>query len=77
VERHGSDPMKPIKTVMKDRYPLFLLEAVDWAMEMDTERRPQDAGELLRGLRRFAGEVPTSRLSESFQTDSASRMLLS
>jgi hypothetical protein len=65
--------MEPAKVAFRDRYPLFLLEAVDWAMEMDPERRPHDAGELLRALRRFAGEVPASRFTESFQTDSPSR----
>lgn len=77
VERHSSDSMKPIKSLMRDRYPLFLLEAVDWSMEMDPERRPKDAGELLDALRQFAGEVPTSRFSESFQIDSPSRFITS
>jgi serine/threonine protein kinase len=76
VERHSSNPMKPVKALMRDRYPLFLLEAVDWAMEMDPDERPKDAGELLRMLRSHASEVPSSRLSESIQTDSPSRLFL-
>jgi serine/threonine protein kinase len=73
VDRQTNDTMEPAKVAFRDRYPLFLLEAVDWAMEMDPERRPHDAGELLCALRRFAGEVPASRFTESFQTDSPSR----
>jgi len=73
VERQTTDTMKPAKVVFRDRYPLFLLEAVDWAMEMDPQRRPQDAGELLRALRQFASQVQASRFTESFQTDSPSR----
>jgi serine/threonine protein kinase len=74
VERDRSKPMQPIKSLMGERYPRFLLEAVDWSMEMDPERRPKDAGELLAALRRHAHEVPASRMSESFQTDSPSRL---
>jgi serine/threonine protein kinase len=74
VERDSGNPMQPIKILMRDRYPRFLLEAVDWAMEMSPERRPKDAGKLLAALRRFAHEVPASRMSESFQTDSPSRL---
>jgi hypothetical protein len=44
--------------------PVYLLEAVDWAMQMEPPSRPQDAGELLDSLRRHADELPASRLSE-------------
>ncbi len=75
IERQRKDPMQPVKSLFRDRYPLFLLEAVDWAMQMDTERRPQDAGELLQNLRQFAGEVPSSRFSESFYAESPSTLI--
>lgn len=65
MDRHTNDPLIPAKRQFRDRYPLFLLEAIDWSMEMDPGRRPQNAGELLRALRRFANELPTSRISES------------
>lgn len=63
IERNTGTAMSPIKSVMRDRYPSFLLEAVDWAMEMDAEARPKDAGELLHTLSRFAEELPSSRIS--------------
>lgn len=73
VDRHGEDPLEPAKRRFRDRYPLFLLEAVDWSMEMDPERRPRDAGVLLRALRQFEGELPVSRIADSHQIDPPSR----
>jgi serine/threonine protein kinase len=70
LDRQTSDDLQPAKTAFRDRYPLFLLEAVDWAMAMDPERRPRDAGDLLHALRHFAPEVPASRFTESVQTES-------
>lgn len=66
VERQSKDPLVPAKQQHRDRYPLFLLEAVDWCMEMDRARRPKDAGVLLQALRQHAGELPLSRQSEPF-----------
>jgi serine/threonine protein kinase len=65
VERHKSEILEPAKQRFRDRYPLFLLEAVDWAMEMHPKRRPQHAAELLHALEQFAGELPGSRDLES------------
>lgn len=65
VDRHRHDPLVPAKRQFRDRYPLFLLEAVDWSMEMDPARRPQDASVLLAALKQFAGELPSSRFSVS------------
>ncbi|MBK1730408.1 serine/threonine-protein kinase [Thiococcus pfennigii] len=53
VERQPQDRLKPIKRLYRDRYPLFLLEAIDWSMTMDPAERPQDAAQLLAALRRF------------------------
>lgn len=61
VERKRGDILAPAKREFRDRYPLYLLEAVDWAMEMEPANRPQDAGELLRGLKQFTDELPGSR----------------
>jgi len=61
VERHKGMTMTPATHQLRDRYPPFLLEAVDWAMEMDPGRRPQDAGELLRTLEQHESELPRSR----------------
>jgi serine/threonine protein kinase len=49
----------PAKKLFRDRYPPFLLKAVDWAMEMDPKQRPQNAGELLHALDQFDGEPST------------------
>jgi len=65
VERQREDKLRPAKQEFRDRYPLFLLEAVDWAMDMDPGRRPQAAGELLESLERSADELPRSRFAES------------
>lgn len=65
VNRNGHDPLEPAKQLFRDRYPAFLLEAVDWAMEMDPARRPRNAGELLHSLRLFEGELPQSRFADT------------
>ncbi len=46
-ERQKDDRIIPAVIALKDRYPRFLLEAVDWAMAMEPEQRPQDAEALL------------------------------
>jgi serine/threonine protein kinase len=69
IERHSRDTLTPAKRLFRAQYPLFLLEAVDWAMEMDPGNRPQDAGELLRNLRQFSDELPRSRFSENLQSE--------
>ncbi len=50
IERHAKDTMKPAAAVYARRYPTFLLEAIDWAMEIDPLLRPQNAGGLLAVL---------------------------
>jgi hypothetical protein len=72
VERHREDRLIPAKRQFRDRYPFFLLEAVDWAMDMDPAKRPQDAGKLLRALQQYTGELPGSSISEFLHTESAS-----
>ena len=64
LERHQHDKLVPAMVELKNRYPAFLLEAVDWAMEMDPTKRPQDAAELLGVLTRHVGNLPHSRFSE-------------
>ena len=65
VDRHSKDTLVPAQTAFRERYPAFLLEAVDWAMEMEPTSRPQDAGELLASLRQHLHEVPSPRSSEA------------
>lgn len=41
-ERHEQDIMKPAVDAFKRRYPAPLLHALDWAMEINPELRPQN-----------------------------------
>jgi len=50
IERHARDTLRPAAVVHARRYPAFLLEAIDWAMEIDPLLRPQNAGALLTAL---------------------------
>jgi hypothetical protein len=50
IERHAKDRMRPAKIAFKRRYSKTLLEAVDWAMEVDPLLRPQQASALLSVL---------------------------
>jgi serine/threonine protein kinase len=50
IERHARDTLKPAVGLYRRRYPSYLLEAVDWAMEVDPLLRPQNAGALLAVL---------------------------
>ncbi len=63
IERRPHDPLVPAVVELKNRYPAYLLEAVDWAMAMDPAKRPQDARELLNALTRQIGSLPQSELS--------------
>ncbi len=64
IERHRKDTLIPAAEELKTRYPMFLLNAVDWAMSMDPTTRPQDAGELLAALGGAVGDLPHSRFSD-------------
>lgn len=70
LERHHPETLISAKREFHHRYPLFLLETVDWAMEMDPVKRPQDAGELLRALQQYTDELPLSRFSEALPSES-------
>ncbi len=59
VERHAQETLQPATQAFENQYPYFLLRAIDWAMELDPLRRPQNAGELLAALRQ---KLPTDRL---------------
>jgi serine/threonine protein kinase len=64
LDRQARDSLVPAKRKFRERYPWLLLEAVDWAMKIDLEYRPRDAGELLRKLRQLEAEMRTSRGTE-------------
>jgi serine/threonine protein kinase len=72
LDRQKGEILTSAKRQFRDRYPQFLLEAVDWAMEMDPSRRPQDAGELLCALKRVEGELLRRPDRESQPRDFAS-----
>lgn len=50
VERHAKDTVEPATKLFSQRYPMHILEAIDWAMQIDAENRPQTAGELRDAL---------------------------
>lgn len=55
IERHAKDRLKPAVSQFKRRYPAWLLEVIDWAMEVDPLLRPQDAGSMLEALNERRG----------------------
>jgi serine/threonine protein kinase len=55
VERHAKDVMEPATKIFGSRYPRYLLEIIDWAMEVDPLLRPQNAGEMLEALTNETG----------------------
>ncbi len=50
VERHAKDMLRPAAVAFKKRYPMYMLEVIDWAMEVDPTLRPQNAGDMLQAL---------------------------
>ncbi|HIP53327.1 MAG TPA: serine/threonine protein kinase [Chromatiales bacterium] len=50
IERHAKDKMRPAARLFRRRYPAYLLEAIDWAMEVDPTLRPQSAAWLRQAL---------------------------
>jgi len=73
IERHAKEKLKPAARVYRRRYPASLLEAIDWAMEIDYEKRPQNAGELLDALRN--GDPGLDTESEASELISPKRAL--
>ncbi|NOY66589.1 MAG: serine/threonine protein kinase [Gammaproteobacteria bacterium] len=49
-ERHDNDTIKPAVTAFRKQYTKSLLEAVDWALEVDPECRPQTLDAFLEAL---------------------------
>ncbi|MBB1075480.1 serine/threonine protein kinase [Rhodoferax sp. 4810] len=70
-ERVENDTMVPLATLLRDRYPQVLLEAIDWTMDLQPERRPQDAGEFLAMLHSQESALPKAALREFMPTRSA------
>ena len=60
IKRHAKDTLIPAVDKHKQRYPVYLLQAIDWAMEMDPLQRPQNAGDLLHAIINKSGRPTTS-----------------
>ena len=52
AERRMQDTMKPALQLFRKRYSAGLLQAIDWAMEVDPLLRPQSVDELLEALQK-------------------------
>lgn len=50
LERTKKDTLKPARQGYKGKYPQALLEAIDWAMQIDPSQRPQSVAEFLSAL---------------------------
>jgi serine/threonine protein kinase len=49
-DRLPKDPIAPAIKAYKRKYPEYLLQAIDWAMEIEPEKRPQSIEELQHSL---------------------------
>src|SRR5262249_16411917 len=58
--RHAPDPMRPAREVGADRYSARLLEAIDLALGMTREERPQSVAELRKVLREGSAAATTA-----------------
>ena len=59
IERDAGGSLQPAVELFAKRYPKHLLAAVDWAMRLKPEGRPQNAGVLRQAL---LGELPVPTL---------------
>jgi hypothetical protein len=58
--RREQDTLRPAASAFKKKYSPHLLEAVDWAMEVDPLLRPQSVDKLIEALN---GKKPTEKKS--------------
>jgi serine/threonine protein kinase len=66
IERHAKEKLKPAAKAYRRRYPAYLLEAIDWAMELEFEKRPQNAGEMLEALSGGIADVDSESEASEF-----------
>lgn len=64
-KRREKEILRPARQAHKKRYSAPLLEAIDWAMEIDPLLRPQNVDELMQ---RFEIEVPQLQAAETKDT---------
>ncbi len=69
IERHAKDSMKPIASLYRRQYPAYLLDVIDWAMEVDPLLRPQNAGIMLQALTSEQGRPNDDGLAEDPEHD--------
>lgn len=50
TERVKQDPLVPAVKAFKRKFPEYLLSAIDWAMALHPQQRPQSVGQLQRAL---------------------------
>lgn len=58
TKRREKDTMRPAANAFKKRYSNGLLEAIDWAMEIDPMIRPQNVEQLLNAIQQNAEVTP-------------------
>lgn len=72
-DRLKNDPLPPAAKLHRRKYPQALLEAIDWAMEIDPAARPQSVDEFLKALPDAEGASGESRsVAEAASDTSAS-----
>ena len=59
-ERRVKDRMRPALKLFRKNYSANLLEAIDWAMEIDPEFRPQSVSEFRKALHKEVTEEDES-----------------
>ncbi len=74
ADRRMEDKMKPAVEAFKRKYSRSLLEAIDWAMEVDPMLRPQNVDQMIEGLNRKFPEEAEPTLSETMM-DKISQIL--
>jgi len=70
VKRREQDTMRPAAVAFRKRYPSALLEAIDWAMEVDPLCRPQSVDDLLAAF-----ELPAQPQSAAVEQKNGSGLL--
>ncbi|MFW5442865.1 MAG: serine/threonine protein kinase [Methylococcaceae bacterium] len=50
MDRESKDTMIPAVKAYKRKYPKYLLQAIDWAMQVEADKRPQSVEEMQQAL---------------------------
>ncbi|QEP44253.1 serine/threonine protein kinase [Ectothiorhodospiraceae bacterium BW-2] len=64
ADRRMEDKMKPVAKAFRRRYTQGLLQAIDWALEIDPTLRPQSVAQLLDAIHRDLPEPEPETLME-------------